>query len=291
MPYAYQKAAITLENLQDSVEAIYQNGGFKALKAIPGVGESIAQKIEEYLNTGKIQYYEEFRQKLPINLDELIAVEGLGPKKAKILFEKLGVTNLAELEAAAKAHKIAPLKGFGEKTETNILEGIEFLKKSTGRFLLGEILPLADQMLAILRALPEVERADVAGLLRRRERDHRRSGFPGHLLPAGPGYGLFCLPTWGGQGSRPRAHKILGAPGPGLDTPDLRVIPPGSYGAALQYFSGSKEHNIALRQIAIEQGFKLNEYGLFNHADQMVAGAHGSRNLPEAGSGLDTPGT
>ena len=82
-PYAYQKAAITLENLQDSVEAIYQHGGFKALKAIPGVGESIAQKIEEYLNTGKIQYYEEFRQKLPINLDELIAVEGLGPKRPR----------------------------------------------------------------------------------------------------------------------------------------------------------------------------------------------------------------
>ncbi len=128
-PYAYQKAAITLENLKDSVEDIYNQGGLKALKSIPGVGESIALKIEEYLNTGKIQYYEEFRQKLPIDLTELMGVEGMGPKKAKVLFEKLGITNLAELEAAALAHKIAPLKGFGDKTEANILEGIEFLKK------------------------------------------------------------------------------------------------------------------------------------------------------------------
>ena len=271
-PYAYQKAAITLENLQDSVEAIYQHGGFKALKAIPGVGESIAHKIEEYLNTGKIQYYEEFRQKLPIDLDELIAVEGLGPKKAKVLFEQLGVTNLAELEAAAKAHKIAPLKGFGEKTETNILEGIEFLKKSTGRFLLGEILPLADQMLATLRALPEVERADVAGSLRRMKETIGDLDFL--VISTQPDQVMDFFV------SQPQVVKVLGH-GPtkssvrlaqGLDM-DLRVIPPGSYGAALQYFSGSKEHNIALRQIAIDQGYKLNEYGLFDHADQMVAGA------------------
>ncbi len=271
-PYAYQRAAITLENLKDSVEDIYNHGGLKALKAIPGVGESIALKIEEYLNTGKIHYYEEFRQKLPINLDELIAVEGMGPKKAKVLFEKLGITNLAELEEAAKAHKIAPLKGFGEKTETNILEGIEFLKKSTGRFLLGEILPLADQMLATLRALPEVERADVAGSLRRMKETIGDLDFL--VISSQPDKVMEFFV------SQPEVLKVYGH-GPtkssvhlrqGLDM-DLRVIPPGSYGAALQYFSGSKEHNIALRQIAIDQGYKLNEYGLFDRADRMVAGA------------------
>jgi DNA polymerase (family X) len=271
-PYAYQKAAITLENLKDGVEDIYRQGGLKALKAVPGIGESIARKIEEYLNTGKIQYYEEFRQKLPIDLDELIAVEGMGPKKAKMLFEKLGITNLAELEAAAKEHKIAPLKGFGEKTETNILEGIEFLKKSTGRFLLGEILPLAETMLLALRARPEVERADVAGSLRRRKETIGDLDFLAISSQPDKVMEFFV--------SQPEVVKVYGH-GPtkssvhlrqGLDM-DLRVIPPGSYGAALQYFSGSKEHNIALRQIAIDQGYKLNEYGLFDREEQMVAGA------------------
>ena len=252
-PYAYQKAAITLENLKDSVEDIYNQGGLKALKEIPGVGESIAHKIEEYLNTGKIAYYEEFRQKLPIALTELMGVAGMGPKKAKVLFEKLGVTNLAELEAAALAHKIAPLKGFGDKTESNILEGIEFLKKSTGRFLLGQVLPLADQVLASLRALPEVERADAAGSLRRMKETIGDLDFL--VISSQPKKVMDFFV------SQPGVVKIYGQ-GPtkstvyhrqGLDM-DLRVIPPQSYGAALQYFSGSKEHNIALRQIAIDTG-------------------------------------
>ncbi len=270
-PYAYQKAAITLENLKDSIEDIYRQGGFKALKAIPGIGESIAQKIEEYLKTGKIEYYEEFRRKLPINLDELIAVEGMGPKKAKILYDRLGITNLAELEAAAREHKIAPLKGFGAKTEANILEGIEFLKKSTGRFLLGEVWPLAEQMLAALRALPEVEQADVAGSFRRKKETIGDLDFLAVSSRPEQVMDFFV--------SQPDVVKVQ-AHGPtkssvrlrqGLDA-DLRVIPAESYGAALQYFSGSKEHNIALRQIAIDQGYKLNEYGLFDQHDRVVAG-------------------
>lgn len=270
-PYAYQKAAITLENLKDNIDDIYRQGGLKALKAIPGIGESIAQKIEEFLKTGTIQYYEAYRRKLPINLDELIAVEGMGPKKAKILYEKLGVTNLAELEAAARAHKIAPLKGFGEKTETNILEGIEFLKKSTGRFLLGEVWPLAEQILAALQTRPEVTHADVAGSFRRRKETIGDLDFL--VVSSQPDKVMaFFI-------SQPDVVKVH-AHGPtkssvrlrqGLDT-DLRVIPVESYGAALQYFSGSKEHNIALRQIAIDQGYKLNEYGLFDQQEQFVAG-------------------
>src|SRR3974390_87881 len=168
-PYAYQKAALTLETLKDDVEDLYGKGGLKALKGIPGVGESIAHKIEEYLKTGKIEYYEEFKRKLPIALDEIVAVEGVGPKKAKVLFEKLGIKTLEELEEAANTHKIAPLFGFGEKTEQNILQAIEFLKGSKGRFLLGEILPIADEVLKKLQSLPEVERADTGGSVRRRK--------------------------------------------------------------------------------------------------------------------------
>ncbi len=270
-PYAYQKAAITLENLSDDVADTYKKGGLKALKAIPGVGESIAAKIEEYLTTGRIRYYEDFKAKMPINLDEIVAVEGMGPKKAKVLFEKLGITNLDQLEAAAREHKIAPLFGFGDKTEQNFLEAIAFLKKSTGRFLLGDILPLARQVLAKLRALPQVQQADVAGSLRRMKETIGDVDLLVVSPEPGPVMDFFVR--------LPGVEKVLGHGttktsvrlSQGFDM-DLRVIPPESYGAALQYFSGSKEHNIALRKIAIDKGYKLSEYGVFA-GDAMIAGA------------------
>jgi DNA polymerase (family 10) len=166
-PYAYEKAALTLEGLEKDVEEIYKKEGFEGLRKIPGVGESIAKKIEEYLKTGKIQYYEDYKKKYPINLDELMGIEGLGPKRMKVLYEKLGIKNLKELEEAAKSHKIAPLYGFGEKTEKNILEAIEFAKRSKGRFLLGDILPRVKEVYGRLKNLKEVERIDVVGSIRR----------------------------------------------------------------------------------------------------------------------------
>ena len=168
-PYAYQRVAIILEALEEDVEEIYKKGGKAALDKIPGVGKSIAEKIEEYLKTGKIKYYEKFKKRLPINLEEIIAVEGMGPKRAKTLYQKLGVRTLTGLEKAAKAHKIASLFGFGEKTEKNILEGIAFLKRSKGRFLLGDILLKAREIEAKLKSLKEVEKVSLAGSLRRRK--------------------------------------------------------------------------------------------------------------------------
>ncbi len=132
-PYAYQRAAIGLKTMEENVEDIYKKGGRKALEEIPGVGKSIAERIEEYLKTGKIRYYNFLRKRTPVNVEELIGVEGLGPKRVKFLYDKLGIANLKDLEKAAKAHKISPLFGFGEKTEKNILQGIEFLKRSKGR--------------------------------------------------------------------------------------------------------------------------------------------------------------
>ena len=128
-PYAYEKAAIILENLEEDIKDIYQKRGFKGVKAIPGIGESIAKKIEEYLKTGKVKYYEEFKKRYPVDIEELTSIEGVGPKMVKVLYEELGITNLKELEKAAKQGKIRELPGFGEKTEQNILQGIEFLKK------------------------------------------------------------------------------------------------------------------------------------------------------------------
>ncbi|MEJ2091470.1 MAG: DNA polymerase/3'-5' exonuclease PolX [Syntrophobacterales bacterium] len=268
-PYAYQKAAFTLETLKDDVEDLHKKGGLKALKGIPGVGESIALKIEEYLNTGKIQYYEDFRKKFPIELDEIVSVEGVGPKKAKVLYEKLGIKTLEELEESAKAHEIAPLFGFGEKTERNILQAIDFLKVSKGRFLLGEILPIARQVQEKLRSLPVVEQVDTAGSVRRMRETIGDVDFL--VISTDPAMVMDFFVTLPGvvkvrgKGATKSSVRMK----EGFDM-DLRVIPPASYGAALQYFTGSKDHNIALRKIAIDKGLKLSEYGLFK-GPQMIA--------------------
>jgi DNA polymerase (family 10) len=283
-PYAYEKAAITLETLEEDVEEIYNRGGLEALKEIPGVGESIALKIEEYLKTGKIKYYEEFKKKIPVNLEEIIAVEGMGPKKAKVLYEKLGIKNLKDLEKAAKEHKIAPLFGFGEKTEKNILEGIEFVKRAKGRFLLGDILPKVKEVEERLKSLKEVEKIDVAGSVRRRKETIGDVDFLVILKDAEPTRNLkfkrgtdaervmdffTSLPgiikIWG-KGTTKASVRLK----EGFDM-DIRVLPKRSYGSALQYFTGSKEHNIALRKIAIDKGLKLSEYGLFR-GPKMIAG-------------------
>ena len=269
-PYAYQKAAITLETLEGDVEEIYKRGGFKALKEIPGVGESIAEKIEEYLKTGKIKYWEELKKKTPVNIEELTAVEGLGPKRVKVLYQKLGIRNLKDLERAARAHKIAPLFGFDVKTEKNILEGIAFLKRSKGRFLLGEILPIVKEVYEKLKNLKEVERVDPAGSVRRMK---ETIGDVDFLVISKNPEKVMDFFT-----SLPRIVKIWGKGSTkssirmreGFDM-DIRVVPARSYGSALQYFTGSKEHNIATRKIAMDKGLKLSEYGLFR-GPKMIAG-------------------
>jgi DNA polymerase (family 10) len=269
-PYAYQKAAMTLEAMKEDVEDIYKKGGVKALRALPGVGEAIAKKIEEYLTTGKLKYYEEFKEKMPIDLNEITRVEGMGPRRARVLFEKLGVRNLKELEEAARGRRIAPLSGFGEKTENNILEAIEFLKRGKGRFLLGDLLPVAEEVLEKLRKVKGVKRADMAGSLRRMKETVGDVDFlvisrdPERVMDV-----FVSIPgvakVWG-RGKTKSSVRMT----EGFDM-DVRVIAPESYGAALQYFTGSKEHNIALRKIAIDRGFKLSEYGLFKGAKNIAA--------------------
>jgi len=269
-PYAYQKAAITLETLKEDIKEIYEKGGIEALCAIPGVGKSIAEKIKEYLTTGKIQYYQELKDKTPVNLKELTQIEGLGPKRVKILYEKLKIRNLKDLEKAVKEHKIRGLFGFDEKTEKNILEGIEFLKASKGRFLLGEILPIVKEIHENLKSLKEVEIINPAGSVRRRKETIGDVDFlvisknPEKVMDffvSLPG----IVKVWG-KGKTKSSVRMK----EGFDI-DLRVVPKESYGAALQYFTGSKEHNIALRKIAISKGLKLSEYGLFK-GKKIVAG-------------------
>jgi len=269
-PYAYQKVAITLKALEEDVEEIYKRGGIRALEEIPGVGKSIAKKIEEYLKTGQIKYYEKFKKRFPVNLEEIMAVEGMGPRKAKILYQKLRIRNLKNLEKAAKTHKIAPLFGFGDKTEKNILEGITFLKRSKGRFLLGDILPKAKEIEEKLKNFKGVEKISVAGSIRRRKETIGDIDFlvvtknPKKIMDffvSLPG----IIKIWG-KGITKSSIRTK----EGFDI-DLRVVAKKSYGSALQYFTGSKDHNIITRRIAIDKGLKLSEYGVFR-GKKMIAG-------------------
>jgi DNA polymerase (family X) len=261
-PYAYQRAAIGLGSMEEDVEDIYKNGGQRALEEIPGVGKSIAASIEEYLKTGKIKYYNFLKKRMPINLEELIAVEGLGPKRVKFLYDKLGIANLKQLEKAAKTHKISTLFGFGKKTEGNILEGIEFLKRSQGRFLLGQIIPKIKEVYEKLKSQKEVEQISVAGSVRRMKETIGDADFLVTSKNSKKVMDFFVsLPgvvkIWG-KGATKASVRVK----EGFDM-DIRVVPKISYGAALQYFTGSKDHNIVLRKIAIQKGLKLSEYGLF----------------------------
>ena len=269
-PFAYRKVALVLESFKDDVGEIYRNGGIKALQEIPGVGEGIAKAIEEYLKKGKIKHFEELKKKLPLKVDELLKVEGLGPKKIKTLYQTLGIKNLKDLEKAVKGHKIAPLFGFGEKTEKNMQQGLEFLKQSKGRFLLGDIMPTVKDVISRLVKQKEVKEISVAGSVRRQKETIGDIDILVSSTNPKKTADFFV--------SFPEIEKIWAHGGTkcsvrfkeGFDI-DLRMVDQKSFGSALQYFTGSKEHNIATRKIAIEKGLKLNEYGIFK-GSKMIAG-------------------
>ncbi len=269
-PYAYEKAAASLEGLKEDIKEIFKRGGEKELLEIPGIGKSMAEHIQEYLKTGKIKEHEKFKKRMPLQMDELMRVEGLGPRKIKILYQKLGVANIKDLEKAAKTNKIAPLFGFGEKTEENILQGIEFLKRDKGRFLIGDILPIAEDVLEKLKSLKEIKHASIAGSLRRRKETIGDCDILAVSKDSAKVMDYFTsLPgvekIWG-KGETKSSIRMRA----GFDM-DLRVVPERSYGSALQYFTGSKEHNIVTRRIAIEKGLKLSEYGVFR-GSKFIAG-------------------
>lgn len=166
-PQAYRNAARIIESMTEDIEDVYKRGGRKELDKISGIGKSIAQKIEQYFQIGKIKKYEQLKKQLPFDILEITSVEGIGPKMAADFYKKLKIKNLEQLEKAIKAHKISKLEGYGEKTEKNILDGINFLKKEKGRHLLGKVLPEAREILQRLNDLQEVKKAELAGSLRR----------------------------------------------------------------------------------------------------------------------------
>ena len=269
-PRAYEKVAYSLEALEEPVSEIYQRGGVKALRTIPGVGQAIAEKIEEIIQTGKLEYYDGLKKEVPVDVRGLTAIEGVGPKSVKLLYEKLGIKEVADLEKAARTGKIRGLPHFGEKMEQKILKGVEFLKRGSGRLPLGAVLPLITEIEQRLCELPEVEEVVVAGSTRRWKETIGDADILAISRKPDKVMEFFVsMPEVmhvHGQGKTKSTVKLKN----GMDV-DLRVVPKESFGAALNYFTGSKDHNIALRKIAQEKGLKLNEYGLFR-GSKRVAG-------------------
>jgi DNA polymerase (family 10) len=262
-PRAFEKAAETVGALEEDISKMYASGGIKKLKEIPGVGQSIAEIIEELVKTGRSTEYEKLKKATPVRLDELARVEGLGPKSIQKLYRSLGVRNLKDLEAAAKKGKIGALEGFGKKSEEKILKGIGFAKSSGLRFITGLMLPQIHEIEAELSRVAGVTKVTVAGSARRRKEtigdidilavSSKPAIIMDEFVKKTPG-----IMTIIAHGPTKSSIKIK----PGINI-DLRVVPAESYGAALNYFTGSKDHNVIIRARAIKKGLTLNEYGLF----------------------------
>jgi DNA polymerase (family 10) len=261
---AYRRAARALEGLTEDVARVAERG---ALTSIPGIGKGIAEKIEEYLRTGTCRYYEELRASLPPGITTLMAVPEVGPKTALMLHERLGISTIEQLEEAARAGRLRTLPRMGAKTEANILKGIALLRRTKERQPIGRVLPLAREIAEALRALPEVRDLEVAGSLRRMK---ETIGDIDVLVTSSRPERVMEVFT-----TLPRVRQVL-ARGPtrssvlldsGLQA-DVRVVEPESFGAALQYFTGSKDHNVKLRERAVRAGLKINEYGVFRVRDE-----------------------
>jgi len=258
---AYEKAARAVGGYHADVATM----DLKAILAIPNVGKSIGEKIHEYLTTGQIQALEDLREQIPDGVRQLLSVPGLGPKKAMVVYRELGIASVDELLDAVQDHRLAELRGFGEKTEENVRRGIRQVRESGGRVLISLAMDLAEELLAELEPMREVLRASYAGSLRRMAESIGDIDLLVASEDPAPVMERFTtLPVV----DRVLAHgetKSSVTTSKGLQV-DLRVIAPDVWGAALIYFTGSKAHNIRIREMAVRKGLKLSEYGLFEAA-------------------------
>jgi len=262
-PRAYRRAARNVESLSEPIEDVHERGD---LESIEGVGESIAAKIAEYLETGELEYYEELRADLPIDIEAITSVEGVGPKTAKKLYRELGVATLTDLERAAEAGRIAELEGFGEKSQANILDHLERAKRGQERMLLGRAFPIASDVEDRLGESDAFDRVDVVGSFRRR----RPTVGDIDVLATAPDPGEAMAEFVSHDDVKEvlaRGETKSSVVVSGDLQMDLRIVDEAEYGAALVYFTGSKDHNIAIRNRAMERDWKLNEYGLFDVGD------------------------
>ena len=261
---AYANGARTIEGLSEPLATLVAE---KRLGEIKGIGEALEQKITELVETGKLKYYEDLKASVPPGMVEMLEIPGIGPKKIQALQKHLGVDSIEKLEAACKAGKVAKLEGFGEKTQTNLLEGIERKRTYASKHLLSDALRAAEPLLENLRQHPEVIRCSTGGSLRRFKEICgdidllASSKKPVEVIAffvSQPGIIKIIA-----QGET-KASVLLDG---GIQC-DLRVVSDAEFPFALAYFTGSKEHNIVMRQRAIQRGLRLNEYGLFKSKEE-----------------------
>jgi DNA polymerase (family 10) len=268
---AYEKAADVIEKLTVGLEEIYLKNGIQGLRKIPSIGNAISLKIEEFIKSHKIDYHQELTTKIPLKISEFYNLRGIGPKTIKILYEKLKITNISDLEKAASEGRIAKLKGFSKMKEENILRTIQLSKKNKTRFLLGDVYPLIKKIESRLTTEDSVIRCAVVGSFRRMKETIGDIDILVSTKETEKVINFFV--------NMPEVEEIKGkgkakafvelSNGIGVD---LLVVPEESFGSASQYFTGNKDHNISLRNLAISIGLHLNEWGLFTKEKKQIAG-------------------
>ena len=266
---AYRSASRTISSTAESMQTLLEDG--KDLTQFQGIGKDLARQIAEVIQTGQHEQLNELRNQVPQGVVDMLRIPGVGPKKVAIFFNQLKLESLEQLKAAAEAGELAALKGFGKKTEQGILENIDRAAEAGKRVSIAVARTAAEAVVADLLQLPEVQQVSVAGSCRRRKEtcgdldvlatasnpDAAMELLAGHQL-------VESVLMRGDTKMRVRLHSRLEM--------DLRVVPDESYGAAMQYFTGSKEHNVVVRQMAKDLGLKVNEYGVFR-GDEQIAGA------------------
>ena len=266
-PRAYRTAALTISGLSEDISKVYKEG---RLLELEGVGKSIANSIKEYVETGKISKYEELKKKYPIDFDSFRKIRGMGPKRAYTLYKKLGIKTVADLKKALDEEKIQKLEGFGKTSEEELKKNLEsFMNVKNDRLLLGYVIEYANSLLEKLRKSGLFERVEIAGSMRRMR--ETIGDIDILAISEKPELGMDFF-------SKMDEVNGIVVKGPtkttvelGIGTTcDIRVLPKESFGAAMQYFTGNKDHNVKLRKIAISKGWKLNEYGLFKGKDPIA---------------------
>jgi DNA polymerase (family 10) len=267
---AYQRAAQNIDGLAKDVSVLSD----EELIEIPGIGKDLVGKIHEYLEKGTVAKHEQLKKEIPAGVLDLLHIPGLGPKKVKLFFDKLKIQNVDDLETAIKSGKLKGLPGIQKKTEDNILKGVEFIKRGTERRPLGRVLPLAEDIIRRMKDSAPVGRIEVAGSIRRWKETIKDIDILTTSKDPEKVMDVFE--------KLPHVSRVL-AQGPtkssiitddGIQV-DLRVVEEDSFGAALQYFTGSKQHNIKLREMAVRAGLKINEYGVFKEpGEKKIGGKH-----------------
>ena len=260
-PRAYRRAAENIRDFPGAIEGLAAEGE-DSVGEIDGVGDAISAKVVEYFETGEIEELAELREELPVEMDALTAVEGIGPKSVGSLYEALGITTLDELESAAEAGEIQEVSGFGAKTEQNILDNIDFAREAHERSLLGEARPYGDRVRSYMAAGDAVAECALGGSIRRwRPTIGDVDVLVGSTDPEAV---VERFADWEGLDRVIESGETKASAYADDVRVDLRIVDPSEFGAALQYFTGSKDHNVAVRNRAIERDLKVNEYGVFD---------------------------